>query len=126
APMETALLTATGFRAGETVNLRVVRDDGTSYAPWAVTDGGASDLDGAADGNITTSWGLPSDSPGATFRASAAGATSQLTAEALFTGLATWVLTNRNDYAPGETATVFAGGFRAGETVQFQVANQSN
>src|SRR4051794_2391950 len=44
APMETALLTATGFRAGETVNLHVVRDDGTSYAPWSVTDGGASDL----------------------------------------------------------------------------------
>src|SRR5438046_1021923 len=89
APTEAAVLTGSGFQHGETINLSVVRGDGTSYSPWSVTDGGAGDLDGVADGNIKTNWKLPTDSPGFTFTATATGATSG-SADASFNGLTTW------------------------------------
>src|SRR5207247_323347 len=41
-------------------------------------------------------------------------------------GLTTWVLVDPNDYTPGEDAQISAGGFQAGEAVDFQVNNQTN
>src|SRR5262245_6381124 len=64
APEETAVITASNFEAGETVAVQVVRDDGTAYGGWSIGDGGANDLDGRVDGNITTHWMLPQDAPG--------------------------------------------------------------
>src|SRR5262249_31754190 len=94
APGETAVLTGTDFQVGETVNLHVVRGDNTTYAPWSITDGGAGDLDGVANGSITTSWTLPSDAAGTTFQATATGESSGASAQAAFNGLTTWVFAN--------------------------------
>src|SRR5205823_5651357 len=89
-------------------------------------DGGAGDLDGVADGNIKTNWVLPADAPGNSFLVMASGESSHSTAQASFTGLTTWVMTNPTDYPPGQTAHIFAGGFQPGEAVRFQVSNQTN
>ena len=60
-PGETAVITGTEFLIGETVELQVVHTDGTpntggGHDPWYVTDGGAGDLDGVADGAFRTTW----------------------------------------------------------------------
>src|SRR5205085_8870263 len=44
APTEKVVLTGSGFEVGETINLHVVRNDGTSYSDWSATDGGDADL----------------------------------------------------------------------------------
>src|SRR5262249_51197507 len=45
------------------------------------------------------------------------------TATATFTGLTTYVYALPTDYAPGQTANLYAGGFTPGETVDFQITN---
>ncbi|WP_036997873.1 DUF5801 repeats-in-toxin domain-containing protein, partial [Metapseudomonas resinovorans] len=99
APGSTATITADGFALGSTVQFQVQHavgagadgewgtpDDlidtntGDGHDPWYVTDGGAGDLDGAANGSVTTTWYVnPDDSAGATFllTASAAGTDGQ-------------------------------------------------
>src|SRR6266498_66394 len=60
APGSTAVINGSGFQVGEAVHLEVLRTDGVveggSDNPWTITDGGAGDRDGVADGNFTTSW----------------------------------------------------------------------
>jgi hypothetical protein len=60
APGSTALISGSGYQAGETVHLEVTLADGTVQGtpdnPWDVVDGGAGDLDGVADGNFETTW----------------------------------------------------------------------
>lgn len=68
APGETALITTSNdtseglnFTSGETVTFQVTRTDGIADYPagnlaWSVTDGGAGDADGVANGSIQTSW----------------------------------------------------------------------
>ena len=93
APGSTAIVTATGFSTGSTITFEVdhvldagtdgvygTSDDtlaelgGSGHLPWSVTDGGAGDLDGLANGTIVTSWYVnPDDSAGATFHLSARG-----------------------------------------------------
>jgi hypothetical protein len=126
APTDLAVLTGSGFQVGETVDLSVVRDDGTTYTGWTVTDGGAGDLDGVVDGNITTNWSVPMDAPGHSFTATATGETSGSSAQASFSGLTTWVYALPHDYTPGQTANLYAGGFNIGETVDFQINNLTN
>src|SRR5215471_16448888 len=82
APTDPAILTGSGFQVGETVDLQVVRGDGTTYTGWSVTDGGAGDLDGVADGNIKTNWSVPMDAPGNSFTATATGESSGSSAQA--------------------------------------------
>src|SRR4051812_20910973 len=70
APGMTAVITGGGFTRGETVELHVARTDGIPDAPpgnvpWLVTDGGAGDLDGIADGEIRTTWHVGPDYAGA-------------------------------------------------------------
>jgi hypothetical protein len=83
APGEMAVITGAGFQAGETVTLQVVHIDGTpeggaGHDPW--------DWIADADGGISTGWLVdPDDSEGSTFRLTAVGATSGLTAETTFT-----------------------------------------
>ncbi|WP_144171496.1 DUF5801 repeats-in-toxin domain-containing protein [Pseudomonas sp. Kh13] len=93
-PGSTATFTASGFAAGSTVAFEVdhatgagadnvwgtpddvlATESGEGHTPWYVTDGGPGDLDGQANGSITTSWYVnPDDSAGATFLLSATGA----------------------------------------------------
>jgi VCBS repeat-containing protein len=118
APGETAAVAAIGFQPGESVDLQVVRSDGTTYAPVAIVDD--------AQGDLQTTWVLPDDSPGYTFRLTATGETSGEVAQASFGGLTTWVEALPTDYAPGQTANILAGGFQVGEAVDFQVTNLTN
>jgi hypothetical protein len=82
APGETATITASGFDVGATVTFEVDHVDGPGddgvygtaddetvdlggdgHDPWTVTDGGAGDLDGVANGTIVTEWHVnPDDS----------------------------------------------------------------
>ena len=100
APGSTAIITASGFAAGSTVKIEVdhatspgadgvwgTADDvlntsaGAGHDPWYVTDGGAGDLDGQANGSITTSWYVdPDDSAGARFLLSASSGNASTTA----------------------------------------------
>ena len=95
APASTALITANNFMPGADVTFQVqhvlagadgafgTADDipdtilnskGSGHEPWTVKDGGAGDLDGLANGAITTSWYVnPDDSAGATFVLTASG-----------------------------------------------------
>src|SRR6516164_3612287 len=103
APTDPAVFTGSGFQAGETVDLSVVRSDGTNYAPWTVADD--------ANGNFQTNWTIPSDAPGYTFTVTATGEAAGDSTTATFTGLTTYVYALPTDYAPGQTANLNAGGF---------------
>src|SRR5713226_9553758 len=79
APGTTATFTATNVTVGGTAEFSVAHvdpgadgivgtaDDTLVYdlsgttAPWGVTDGGAGDLDGVANGSISTSWAVNQD-----------------------------------------------------------------
>ncbi len=98
APGETAGITASGFEAGVTIEFQVLHvsgagpdgilgtlddeleaSDGDGHDIWSVTDGGAGDLDGIANGVIQTSWYVnPDDSLDATFLLSAIGSNGQI------------------------------------------------
>ena len=83
APGSTAIITGTGFAAGETVTLQVLHADGTlstgdDHLPWTVL----ADPDGA----FVTTWHVcEDDCVGSTLRLTAVGQTSGQTAEAFFT-----------------------------------------
>ena len=90
APGSTAYFTGSGFGVGETIDMVVLRSDGvpegTPDNPWTVTDGGADDLDGLADGNFLTSWYVdPAYATNQILTATAAGQTSGETANLTFT-----------------------------------------
>ena len=81
-PGETATFTASGFAVGETVEFEVLHIDSTpntglGHEPWQVTDGGAEDLDGVADGSVQTTWYVnEDDSANSVFEVTATGITS--------------------------------------------------
>jgi len=104
-PGDTAIITATDFNIGETVEFQVLHiggkpNTGNGHLPWQVTDGGVNDLDGIADGNITTTWYVdPDDSLNSIFELTANGLTSGFTASTTFTddvAFPTNVVTNYN------------------------------
>ena len=82
-PGQTAIITGTGFGAGETVTLKVEHADdteegGEGHGSWNVT--------ADANGNFTSSWYVhPDDSLGSTFLLTAVGQSSGLTAQTTFT-----------------------------------------
>lgn len=90
-PMETAIIEATGFAVGETVEFQVLHIDGRpntghGHEAWRVTDGSDQDLDGAIDGNVGTQWYVhPDDSLGSIFGVTAVGLTSSSQAWTSFT-----------------------------------------
>ncbi|MBW3540835.1 MAG: PKD domain-containing protein [Planctomycetes bacterium] len=110
-PMETAVITASGFGVGEAVEFQVLHIDGTpntghGHDPWQVIDGSTSDLDGHVDGNVTTTWYVhEDDSLGAAFGLSAAGLTSETSAWTSFTdgndGLPSGSLLVSDDFSSG-------------------------
>ncbi len=90
APGQTAVINAGGFAVGETVALQTVHSDGTqgndpAHQPWYVTDGGAGDLDGVANGAIQTSWHVGAQELGASLDLTATGLTSGEVATTHFT-----------------------------------------
>jgi hypothetical protein len=74
----------------------------------------------------STTWTAPTNSPGDQFQLTATGESSQDTAHATFAGLTTYVYALPTDYLAGATANIFGGGFQAGETVDFQVTNETD
>ncbi|MGI8981137.1 MAG: DUF7507 domain-containing protein, partial [Pirellulaceae bacterium] len=91
APGETADVSASGFQIGEAVQFQVLHTDGTpntgnGHHPWSVVDGGPTDLDGQANGNILTAWYVdPDDSANSSFALTADGQSSGLKAATNFT-----------------------------------------
>ncbi|MFB3894418.1 MAG: right-handed parallel beta-helix repeat-containing protein [Phycisphaerae bacterium] len=88
-PGQTAVITASGFDVGETVRFHVTRTDELPDAargdgPWEVTDGGAGDLDGLANGIIQTTWLVYPDYLGSALKVKAKGESSGLRATATF------------------------------------------
>ncbi|MGA1622554.1 MAG: hypothetical protein ACO36E_07475, partial [Synechocystis sp.] len=72
APGETVTITVTGLETGSMVMFQIADDpddpgddnEADVYEPWMVQDGSAQDLDGVADGNVTTTWLVPTDDNG--------------------------------------------------------------
>ena len=81
APGSTATFTAIGVEPGSSVTFQIADNPSTPgvngiadiYAPFSVTDGGAGDADGLANGVVIAHWQVPADGR-------ATGATLQLTA----------------------------------------------
>ncbi|MEK7674861.1 MAG: hypothetical protein AAB676_03370 [Verrucomicrobiota bacterium] len=91
APGTRAVIVASGFQTGETVELLVLHNDGTSntgggHKPWQVIDGSANDLHGQANGSVQTTWFVnPDDSFKSSFNLTASGLTSGRLAKTTFT-----------------------------------------
>ncbi|MBO1063019.1 MAG: DUF11 domain-containing protein, partial [Aphanizomenon flos-aquae CP01] len=72
APGETVKITAGGFAKDSTIQFEIKDDpndpgdDGEAdvYKPFSITDGGAGDLDGIANGQVLAAWGVPTDNNG--------------------------------------------------------------
>jgi hypothetical protein len=88
APGSTATFTA-NVDVGDTVTFNVTDVAGTAVSgtshPWTITDGGAGDLDGVANGVIQTSWAVGLDAANQAFVLSASDLTNGLTATTSFT-----------------------------------------
>ena len=102
-PGETAYFTATTVTFGDTIDFSVAHVDpgadgivGTAddtlvhdltgtTGPWLVTDGGAGDLDGVANGVITTSWYVNQDAANQAFVVSVTDNNTGATASTSFT-----------------------------------------
>src|SRR5258705_6035007 len=88
APGSTATFTA-NVGLGDTVTFDVTDVAGTAVSgtdqPWTVTDGGAGDLDGVANGVITTTWNVGLDAAGEAFVLTATDQTAGLTTTTSFT-----------------------------------------
>lgn len=151
APGATATITASDFIVGSTLEFQVLHvldpgddglygtsddvidteanDSGEGHETWSVTDGGEGDLDGVADGNITTSWYVnPDDSLGATFLLTATDTITGDAATTWFTDLLddnpTGNRVNHHEvweiptglYTPGNVS-----GYREGDSASFDV-----
>ncbi|NET15395.1 MAG: hypothetical protein F6K08_22450, partial [Okeania sp. SIO1H6] len=82
-------ITATGFELGSTIKFEIEDDptdpgddgDVDAYDPIEVTDGGEGDLDGTENGQVVTTWEVPTDNNGTGLGpADALNATLNLTA----------------------------------------------
>ncbi len=105
-PGSTATFTATNVAVGGTVAFDVAHvvdagadglvgtaddtlaNDLSGTAPWTVTDGGAGDLDGIANGVIVTSWNVGQDAANQSFVLSATDTATGATATTTFTDAA--------------------------------------
>lgn len=104
-PGATAIVRATGYQLGETVEFEVnhinemgtvIELGGEGHEPWFVTDGGPNDQDGVVDGNILTDWYVnPDDSLNESFRLTAIGQNSG--------DAATWTFTDSDNTEPQRT-----------------------
>ena len=84
-PGQTATIDASGFQLGETVQFQVFNlTNGNAYSSWAVTDGGPTDQDGVANGEIETAWLVPQDAAQSQLVVTATGESSGLMAQYAF------------------------------------------
>jgi hypothetical protein len=113
-PGSTAIIAASGFSPGETVQFQVLRTDGgtnapSDHAPWLVSDVGGA-------GNVQTTWYVdPIDSAGASLRAIAIGQSSGEVATADFTDSVTGVTPSSIPEGSAQFVLLVAGsGFNTG------------
>jgi hypothetical protein len=143
APGTDVTFTGTGFQPGETINLNIASTDSCGTTSTAATlqivDGGAGDLDGAADGNFTAVWNVGYDNQNATLSATATGGSSLATAAAVFhdggdvyTSFANGQQVNANIYSSkaavyinGGPQNMTGGGHLTDGTYVFQVTDPS-
>ena len=103
APGSTAIFTAENVDVGGTVEFTVTHSVGSGLDglwgtlddelgsalsgsdPWVVTDGGSGDLDGVANGVITTSWYVNADAANQSFLLTAADTANGVMATTSFT-----------------------------------------
>ena len=150
-PGERAVITAKGFKPGDEVTFAIADDpaapgddgDADVYQPFAVKDGSAADLDGQVNGQVVTTWRVPSDNNGtgagvpdalnATLNLKAKGS-GRAVAKTSFTDSteladpplaapAPAVSLDQSEYEPGQTATITASGFAVGSAIEFAIAD---
>jgi hypothetical protein len=126
-PTSTAIITGSGFQAGETVVLQVLRIDinensGDEHEPWQVT--------ADESGSFTTSWYVSADEEGATLQLTAVGQTSGLQAQWTFTdGNSTTSIDSVAVGAQGGTAATYGtanANITYTVTVGYTIANSGN
>ena len=150
-PGETAVITAKGFKPGVKITFAIADDpadsgddgDADVYQPFAVRDGSAADLDGQANGQVVTTWRVPSDNNGTgagvpdalnatlTLKAKGAGRAVAKTSFTDSTELADppvaapvpAVSLDQGEYEPGQMATITASGFALGSAIEFAIAD---
>jgi uncharacterized repeat protein (TIGR01451 family) len=136
APGSTATFTA-NVGVGDTVTFNVADVAGLAVsgtnAPWTITDGGAGDLDGVANGVIQTSWAVGQDAAGEAFVLSATDQTAGVMVTTAFTDSAPHTpvpavvpatLTNGIVFLTGDVNTATGTGIFP-SFVQIQGDNQS-
>ena len=124
APGSTATFTVAGINSGSSVAFQIAdlaSDPGINgiadvYAPFSVTDGGAGDADGLANGTVVAQWQVPADG-------SATGAMLQLTA----TSDSQTAITTFSD-APNKISTEnqLAGTAKSVWAIHGSIANQGD
>ncbi|HEV8200480.1 MAG TPA: hypothetical protein VGS03_10690, partial [Candidatus Polarisedimenticolia bacterium] len=119
---EPITITGSGFGLNENVTLTVRHDDGAAepdmgHQSWTVL---------AADGTFSTTWTIrPGDAGSDFFAVTAVGGISGAGDTGRF-GRMAFIVTDKFDYAPGDTALITGAGFRAGETVTLQVSHTNH
>jgi hypothetical protein len=118
-----------GFAFGDPVP--VVNGQATSGAISSLTVAShtvtAVYADGASAGSDTSAGPVgQADGDAAGFDASEGSLTQLVTGNAVQDFTVAWVEVQPQDVAPGQFATVTAGAFQAGETVDFQITNLTN
>src|SRR5262249_12591395 len=120
-----------GFDFGDPVP--VVNGQATSAAISSLTVANHTvtavfaDDGGASVGSDTSAGPVgQADGDGAGFDTSEGSLTQLVTGNAVQDFTIAWVDVHPHDVAPGQFATVEAGAFRAGETVDFQITNLTN
>lgn len=112
APGQVVTIVAGGFQTGEVVDVQVKNlTTGQVYAPFSVTDGGAGDLDGAADGNVQTVWVVPASALASKLQVTLTGEDTGLSAEAQFSdalNTTTTVTSSQNPSGAGKSVTLTA------------------
>lgn len=120
APGEKVTITSSGFAAGSTITFTLADDpsqpgdDGEAdvYAPFAVTDGGEGDQDGVVNGQVITTWLVPTDNNGSgSGTPDAQNATVQITAQGSDGQVATTTFTDtvQRDYNQWQTTLPQSG-----------------
>ena len=98
---------------------------GSGHLPWLVTDGGAGDLDGVADGKVETTWFVdPDDSAFATFELIATGLSSAGVATTTFTDAPTDINVGKHEGQMKSGGVL--GGYTSGNVTEYAEGDSIN